>query len=217
MIKFKNFESWYITLGRKKIIIKSSDFELYFGRICAISGLNGSGKTTFLKSILGLSTFTNFDILYNNSKVSSGKTLNNMFSTGYAPEIMSDSFKIKVLDILKMINKIRVKKDDIDSPYSIYNIYSTLDLEEYKNVRFDKLSKGTKKRVLIAVAILNSPEIIILDEPFEGLDNLQRLRLKNILEELKYERLILISSHESFELESICNDFLKVENNKIFK
>jgi len=217
MIRFEAFEAWYEIFGQKQSVINSSYFTLNFGKITALSGLNGSGKTTFIKSILGLNPYTNGKVYYNKAQIKRGVRIGTLFNTGYTPEIMSNSLMIKVSDLFQLINRLTAKKVDTNSSYSLNNIINTFDLKEFRNISFDKLSKGTKKRVLIAVAILNVPEVIILDEPFEGLDKIQRVRLKYILNDIREKRLILISSHENLELNSMCDDFLVVENNQINK
>lgn len=214
MIEYKNLSSWYPRIGKQKLVLDNCSFRLRAGAITALSGLNGSGKSTLMKSILGLSLFSSGE-LFCNDEIKGSLLISNFFTTGYAPELSPDSFDITPLDFFKLNNLLSKPKVHDNSPFSLSSIVKTFDLEEYALTSFKKLSKGTKKRVLIANALLNNPEVLILDEPFEGLDQEQRSKLKKILTEFKNDKVILISSHESLELKSFCDDYLHIQNAKL--
>jgi len=214
MIQYKNISAWYPTLTTPQKVLDNCSFHLRKGSITALSGLNGSGKTTLLKVLLGISKFSSGDLFYREDKKKS-IIITNFFRTGYAPETTSDSMKISPVDLFKFTDLLTDNEVPKASAFSPNRIIQTFDLEEYASTKFDKLSKGTKKRVLIANAFLNNPEVLILDEPFEGLDQKQRSNLKDLLIKYREEKIVLVSSHELLELKTFCDDHLHIENKKI--
>jgi len=214
MIEYRNLSAWYPTLTGQSKILENCNFSLKEGTITALSGLNGSGKTTLLKILLGISRFSRGDFFHNGEKKES-ILITEQFRTGYAPEITSNSMTISPLNLFSFNDLLINQKSLPESPFSIHHIVHTFDLDEYASMSFNKLSKGTKKRVLIANAFLNNPQVLMLDEPFEGLDQKQRNNLKDLLVEFKQEKMVLISSHELLELKSFCDDHLHIEDKKI--
>lgn len=214
MIEYQNLSAWYPSLKNSSEILTNCSFQLAENSITALTGLNGSGKTTLLKVLLGISCYSNGKLFYEGEEKES-ILIPEYCNTGYAPEITSDSMSISPTDLFEFNDLLDSKRSSEKTPFNKQDIIQVFDLEEYAAMSFNKLSKGTKKRVLIANAFLNEPKVLILDEPFEGLDEKQRNNLKELLVAYKEKGLVLISSHELLELKSICDNHLHIEDKSI--
>ncbi len=199
------------SFGNKKILNDVS-FELYEGDILGFIGPNGAGKTTTIKMILGLQSIDSGSVLINGYDIkkdfekaieSVGTIVENpdlyMYLTGY------ENLKL-VANMYKNIDKNRIDE-----------VVKIVKLEQRINDKVSKYSLGMRQRLGIAQAILHKPNLLILDEPTNGLDpeGIKELReiIKNLA--LKENVGVLISSHNLSELESFCNKVVMIKNGKI--
>lgn len=199
------------SFGKKKIL-KDVSFELYEGDILGFIGPNGAGKTTTIKMILGLQSIDSGTVLINGYDIkkdferaieSVGTIVENpdlyMYLTGY------ENLKL-VANMYKNIDKNRIDE-----------VVKIVKLEQRINDKVSKYSLGMRQRLGIAQAILHKPNLLILDEPTNGLDpeGIKELReiIKNLA--LKENVGVLISSHNLSELESFCNKVVIIKNGKI--
>lgn len=199
------------SFGKKKIL-KDVSFELYEGDILGFIGPNGAGKTTTIKMILGLQSIDSGSVLINGYDIkkdfekailSVGTIVENpdlyMYLTGY------ENLKL-VANMYKNIDKNRIDE-----------VIKIVKLEQRINDKVSKYSLGMRQRLGIAQAILHRPNLLILDEPTNGLDpeGIKELReiIKNLA--LKENVGVLISSHNLSELESFCNKVVIIKNGKI--
>ena len=199
------------SFGKKKIL-KDVSFELYEGDILGFIGPNGAGKTTTIKMILGLQNIDSGSVLINGYDIkkdfekailSVGTIVENpdlyMYLTGY------ENLKL-VANMYKNIDKNRIDE-----------VVKIVKLEQRINDKVSKYSLGMRQRLGIAQAILHKPNLLILDEPTNGLDpeGIKELReiIKNLA--LKENVGVLISSHNLSELESFCNKVVMIKNGKI--
>jgi len=213
VIVFKNFSVWYkIGLTSKKIVLKEAEFSIQKNTITGIIGLNGEGKTSMIKAILGLNQNKNYE-LYIDSSIEENKSINNLLRISYVPEIPSNELNFTVKEYLQLNAMINSSRNDTD----LENLTDKFKLNEYLSQRFSVISKGTKKRVLIVAALQADWELIVLDEPFEGLDIIQRDILKEFLIKESRGRYILISSHEVLELKQFCSSIIKVDQRKVYE
>lgn len=197
----------------KKQILKDVSFEIDEGDILAFIGPNGSGKTTTIKLILGL------------QKIDKGKVSINGFDiekdfvkaiekVGAIVENPDTYMYLTGWQNLKMIANLY--KDVTDE--EIKKIVKLVDLEKRINDRVSKYSLGMRQRLGIARALINKPNVLILDEPTNGLDPEGIKDLRNLLKKLASDGMgILISSHNLAELESFCNKVLIIDNGKIIE
>ena len=210
MEKLLECKNLYKSFGKKQIL-KDVSFEINKGDILAFIGPNGSGKTTTIKMILGL------------QKIDSGSVIIN----GYDVE----------KDFIKAIEKVGCIVENPDSYMYLSgyqnlllkaNCYDNIDKNKInevveivglKNRINDKVSKyslGMRQRLGIALALLNDPNILILDEPTNGLDPEGIKDLRNLLKKLAKEGIgVLISSHNLAELDSFCNKVCIINNGMI--
>ena len=196
----------------KKQILKNVSLELKQGDILGFIGPNGAGKTTTIKLILGLQsidsgsvTIKGYDIQkeFEKAIVNVGTIVENpdlyMYMTGYQN--------------LKLIKNMYKNVDD----KRIDEVVKLVRLEQRINDKVSKYSLGMRQRLGIAQAILHKPEVLILDEPTNGLDPEGIKELRDLLKELaQKENLgILISSHNLAELESYCNKITIIKNGEV--
>lgn len=215
MIKYDNLFAWYPgKFSVKKSILENCNFTLEKGAITGLVGLNGSGKTTLIRVMLGLSLFGKGSLWIDSSKMDS-HVISEYLKVGYAPEVPNMSFNGSLKDLLIFIDLNKREKGTNGAGSEIKQIVKDFELSEYESQRFDQLSKGTKKRALTAISYIANPEFFILDEPFEGLDINQREILKSRLLNNKSDKYTLISSHELYELEGICDSYLHIADSKI--
>lgn len=197
----------------KKQILKNVSFELDEGDILAFIGPNGSGKTTTIKLILGLQgidkgsvNINGFDIKKNFVKA--------IEKVGAIVENPDTYMYLSGWDNLKLTANMYKNISD----EAIKDIVKLVDLETRIHDKVSKYSLGMRQRLGIARALINKPNILILDEPTNGLDPEGIKDLRNLLKKLAKEGMgILISSHNLAELESFCNKVLIIDNGTIIE
>ncbi len=196
----KNVSKYY---GSKKAL-DSLSFEVECGEIFGLLGHNGAGKTTTLRIISGIIDDYEGDVIIN------GKI-------GYLPEERGLYRDEKVHDILSFFGKLsgmdnNILKDRID-----YYL-NRLGIEKYKNSKIKTLSKGNQQKIQFLVSIIHNPDVVILDEPFSGLDVLNLRLFKDIIFELKNNgKSIILSTHQLEKIESFCDKILILKNGKTVK
>ena len=192
-----------------KLVVDNINFEMNRPGVFGLLGTNGAGKTTTIRMILGIITKNNGNITWNNKEVNR-KSVN----FGYLPEERGIYPKTKIIDqlmyfaSLKGMNKIEEKK-------GIMKWASKLKVEEYLEMPAEKLSKGNQQKIQFITSILHNPELIVLDEPFSGLDPVNTEILKNIILELVKEgKYIIMSAHQMSVIEEFCSDILILNKGK---
>ena len=173
-----------------KKVVSSINFEMQKPGVFGLLGTNGAGKTTTIRMILGILKKDSGEITWNGKEVKR-KHVN----FGYLPEERGVYPKTKIYDqlmyfaMLKGMNKQKV--------------------EEYLQVTPEKLSKGNQQKIQFITAILHDPELLVLDEPFSGLDPVNTELLKNVIIELVKEgTYIIMSSHQMHAIEEFASDIL---------
>ena len=197
----------------KKQILKNVSFEIDEGDILAFIGPNGSGKTTTIKLILGLQSIDEGKVIINGYDIKKDfvKAISNVGAIVENPDTymyLTGWQNLKL--IANMYKGITNEK--------IMEIVKLVDLEKRINDKVSKYSLGMRQRLGIARALINNPNILILDEPTNGLDPEGIKDLRILLKKLAKEGLgILISSHNLAELESFCNKVLIIDNGTIIE
>ena len=181
--------------------VKDINFDVYKGDIFGFLGPNGAGKTTVMKAITGLNTFQNgkVQILGFDLKTQFEKALGKVgaiIETADAYEYMSAYNNLKIASRFYD----NVKEADIDEMLEI------VQLKEFKDEKVSKFSLGMKQRLALASALLSKPELVILDEPTNGLDIEGTVEMRNLIIQLAKEKGItfFISSHLVHEIELMC-------------
>lgn len=204
-LKLENVSKSY---GAKKVVDKVS-LEIPKPSVYGLLGANGAGKTTTIRMLLGILKKDEGEITWN------GKTVERKHvNFGYLPEERGVYPKTKVIDQLVYFGMLKgmSKQGAIDA---IKKWAKVLKVEEYLEMTAEKLSKGNQQKIQFMTSILHNPELIVLDEPFSGLDPVNTEILKNvILEQVKNGKYIIMSSHQMASIEEFCTDILILKRGK---
>ena len=192
-----------------KQAVDNISFEVEKPGVFGLLGTNGAGKTTTIRMLLGIIKKDSGEITWNGKKVER-KSVN----FGYLPEERGVYPKTKIYDQLIYFAKLKgMKQKDADS--AIKKWAKVLKVEEYIGMPAEKLSKGNQQKIQFMTAILHSPELIVLDEPFSGLDPVNTEILKNVIIDLVKEgKYIIMSSHQMASIEEFCTDILILNKGK---
>lgn len=197
----------------KKQILKDVSFEIDEGDILAFIGPNGSGKTTTIKLILGLQNIDSGSVKINGYDVEKDfvKSIEKVGSIVENPDTYMYLSGWQNLKLVANLYK-GVTDDDLKA------IVQTVGLENRIHDKVSKYSLGMRQRLGIARALINKPNLLVLDEPTNGLDPEGIKDLRILLKRLAKEGMgILISSHNLAELESFCNKVLIIDNGVILE
>lgn len=194
----------------EKIAVDNLSFSIDKPSVLGLLGTNGAGKTTSIRMILNI-------LLKNSGTVTlDGIELerNNNNKIGYLPEERGLYPKTKIIDQLIYFAKLKNMKK-IDAIKEIDYWLNRLNVYEYKNMYPTELSKGNQQKIAIIIANLNNPDIIILDEPFSGLDPVNTKLLKDIInEDVKAGKYFIMSSHQMTMVEEFCDNVIILDKGK---
>lgn len=192
-----------------KKAVENISFEINKPGVFGLLGTNGAGKTTTIRMLLGIITKDTGEITWNNKEV---KRKNVNF--GYMPEERGVYPKSKIFDQLMYFAELKgmSKKQATEA---INKWAKRLNMEEYMQMTAEKLSKGNQQKIQFILAVMHNPELIVLDEPFSGLDPVNTEMLKEIILELVSEgKYIIMSSHQMNSIEEFCSDILILNKGK---
>ena len=194
--------------------INHLSFEVKVGDVMGFLGPNGAGKTTSMRVITGYLRSDGGTVLINNKDIDQDPIFTKSM-IGYLPEgvpLYLDFSPYLYLDYVCQVRNIK------NSSKAIKKVISDLQLEEVKDVPIETLSKGFKRRVGIAQALIHNPKLLILDEPTDGLDPLQKFEVRKLIKNLSKTKAIIISTHILDEVPEVCNKCLIINNGeKVFE
>lgn len=177
--------------------------------VFGLLGTNGAGKTTTIRILLGIIKKDSGEITWN------GKTVERKnVNFGYLPEERGVYPKTKIFDQLMYFAELKgmKKQETIDS---INKWAKELKVEEYLQMPAEKLSKGNQQKIQFMTAVIHNPELVVLDEPFSGLDPVNTEILKNIIIDLvKNGKYVIMSAHQMSTIEEFCSDILILNKGK---
>lgn len=193
-----------------KEVLHGVSFPITRGRAMGFLGRNGAGKTTTIRILMGLFKANSGEILLD------GKAFNPRdHSIGYLPEERGLYPKEKILDQLIYFGILRGLKKKQARENGIYWL-EKLGVIEYKDQKLETLSKGNQQKVQIGATLLCNPDIVVLDEPFSGLDPVNSQILKDIINDLIADnRLVIFSSHQMAYVEEFCQEIALIDKGKI--
>ena len=196
------------TFGRKKVVDDIS-INLDKPSVFGLLGTNGAGKTTTIRMLLGIIKKDSGVITWNGKEVSR-KSVN----FGYLPEERGVYPKVKIMDQLLYFAELKGMKKE-DAIKSIEYWAKKLKIEEYLEMTAEKLSKGNQQKVQFLTAVIHDPELVVLDEPFSGLDPVNTEILKNaIIDLVKKGKYIIMSAHEMHTIQEFCSDIVILNKGK---
>ena len=192
-----------------KQAVDNISFEVDKPGVFGLLGTNGAGKTTTIRMLLGIIKKDTGEITWNGKPVER-KSVN----FGYLPEERGVYPKTKIYDQLMYFAKLKgMNKTDADK--EIKKWAEVLKVQEYLPMQAEKLSKGNQQKIQFMTSIIHNPELIVLDEPFSGLDPVNTEILKNVIIDLvKQGKYIIMSSHQMASIEEFCTDILILNKGK---
>jgi ABC-2 type transport system ATP-binding protein len=210
-IKINNLSKKY----KETLVVKNINFELKKGSIVGLLGPNGCGKTTTIGMILGLIKPSSGNVLINGVNIEKEKNRTKIlekvnFISPYVelPKKLSIEENLKVYGKLYGVNNLNEK---------IPNLMQDLNLIEFRNRKTGELSSGQKNRVSLAKALINEPEILLLDEPTASLDPDIGDYIRTYIEKFasKKNTTILLASHNMNEVERLCSEVMMMKKGEI--
>ncbi len=193
--------------------VNNLSFEVEKNHVVGFLGPNGAGKTTTLRMLVGLSRPTNGNMEIAQTQVIFGKSAANT-KIGYLPELPSMYRWMSGAEYLGFIADI-FKFSESEKKSKINNLLKLVDLTSAKNKRISTYSGGMVQRLGIAQALLNDPEVIIMDEPVSALDPIGRKEVLGVIEKLKTNRTVLFSTHILSDVDRICDDIVIINDGKL--
>ena len=204
-LMLKNVSKTFV--GKKAV--DNISFNLEKPGVYGLLGTNGAGKTTTIRMLLGIIKKDSGEITWKGKAV---ERKNVKF--GYLPEERGVYPKTKIFDQLMYFAELKGMKKE-EAADSINKWAKELKVEEYLQMPAEKLSKGNQQKIQFMTAIIHDPELVVLDEPFSGLDPVNTEILKNIIVNLiKNGKYIIMSAHQMATIEEFCSDILILNKGK---
>ena len=195
------------------IAVDNIDLSVSRGEVVGFLGPNGAGKSTTMKMLTGFLEPDNGQIIINNINLKSDPLKAKEY-IGYLPEGAPSYSDMIVEDFLSFIGKMRGLNNNSLSN-RLEEMANQINLKEMWNRPIETLSKGFKRRVGIAQALIHDPDILILDEPTDGLDPNQKHEMRNLIKRISTNKAIVISTHILEEVEAVCSRAVIIANGKL--
>ncbi|CAN7670950.1 ABC transporter ATP-binding protein [Paenibacillus sp. LjRoot153] len=201
-LEVKNVTKTY----KEKTAVNNFSMVLQSGECVGLIGPNGAGKSTLIKIISDIINPTMGEILLNGKKISQMKK-----EIGYLPQYPNFYHWMTAQETLAFMGELSgLRKEELTK--AIPEILSKVGLSGEENSKVGTFSGGMKQRLGIAQALLHKPSLIVMDEPVSALDPIGRREVLNLIEEIKRETTILLSTHILSDAEEICERFIIIKN-----
>lgn len=206
LLELKNIDK---SFGEKKVL-KGVSFVAESGKAFGLLGRNGAGKTTSIRILMNVFPADAGEVLTDGKPIDYDK-----ISLGYLPEERGLYPKKLIIDQLVYFAELKGMKRT-DAVQSVDRWLKRLELYEYRNKRLDTLSKGNQQKVQLITALAHDPQIVILDEPFSGLDPVNAILLKDVVkEQIVRGKIVLFSSHQMSYIEEFCDSIAILNAGKV--
>ena len=205
ILELKNIEK---SFGEKKVLTGVS-FKAEGGKAFGLLGRNGAGKTTSIRILMDVFPANSGEVLIDGQPIDYNK-----IGIGYLPEERGLYPKKIIIDQLTYFAELKgmSRKEAVQS---IDYWLGRLGMTEYRNKKLETLSKGNQQKIQLITALAHDPDIIILDEPFSGLDPVNAMLLKDVVkEQIAKGKIVLFSSHQMSYIEEFC-DSIAILNNGV--
>ena len=205
ILELKNIEK---SFGEKKVLTGVS-FKAEGGKAFGLLGRNGAGKTTSIRILMDVFPANSGEVLMDGQPIDYNK-----IGIGYLPEERGLYPKKIILDQLTYFAELKgmSRKEAVKS---VDYWLERLGMTEYRNKKLETLSKGNQQKIQLITALAHDPDIVILDEPFSGLDPVNAMLLKDVVkEQISKGKIVLFSSHQMSYIEEFC-DSIAILNNGV--
>ena len=206
ILELKNIDK---SFGEKEVL-KGVSFTAEGGKAFGLLGRNGAGKTTSIRILMNVFPANSGEVLID------GKPIDyNKIGIGYLPEERGLYPKKLIIDQLVYFAELKGMSAK-DAVKAVDYWLSRLGMTEYRNKRLDTLSKGNQQKIQLITALAHDPDIVILDEPFSGLDPVNAMLLKDVVkEQIAKGKIVLFSSHQMSYIEEFCDSIAIINAGKV--
>lgn len=206
ILELKNINK---SFGEKEVL-RGVSFVAEGGKAFGLLGRNGAGKTTSIRILMNVFPANSGEILVD------GKPIDyNRIGIGYLPEERGLYPKKVIIDQLVYFAELKGMSPK-DATKSVDYWLERLGMSEYRNKRLDTLSKGNQQKIQLITALAHDPDIVILDEPFSGLDPVNAMLLKDVVkEQISKGKIVLFSSHQMSYIEEFCDSIAIINAGKV--
>ena len=195
------------------VAVDNLSFNVKEGEVLGFLGPNGAGKSTTMKVITGFLSPSSGSVLIDGFDISE-KPIEAKALIGYLPEGAPSYGDMTTLQFLRFIAEVRgFKGEEIDQ--RVNHAISEVALESVRHQTIETLSKGFKRRVGLAQAIMHDPKVLILDEPTDGLDPNQKHHVRELIKNLAKDKIVIISTHILEEVTAVCSRAIIIAAGKI--
>lgn len=206
ILELRNIEK---SFGEKKVLTGVS-FKAEGGKAFGLLGRNGAGKTTSIRILMDVFPANRGEVLIDGKPIDYTKV-----GIGYLPEERGLYPKKVIIDQLTYFAELKGMNRK-DAVRAIDYWLERLGMTEYRNKRLDTLSKGNQQKIQLITALAHDPDIVILDEPFSGLDPVNAMLLKDVVrEQIAKGKIVLFSSHQMSYIEEFCDSIAILNNGKV--
>ena len=205
ILELKNVEK---SFGEKEVL-KGISFTAESGKAFGLLGRNGAGKTTTIRILMNVFPANAGEILIDGTPIDYRD-----IQLGYLPEERGLYPKKPILDQLVYFAELKGMSAK-NATKAVDYWLERLGMSEYRNKRLDTLSKGNQQKIQLVTALAHDPHIVILDEPFSGLDPVNAMLLKDVVkEQIKKDKIVLFSSHQMSYIEEFCDSIAIINDGK---
>lgn len=191
--------------------LNNINLDIHKNEIIGLLGPNGAGKSTLMKSIVGALKIEEGEIIFDGKNITENETEVKK-NIGFLPENNPLYLEMYVKEYLQFVADIhQISKEKVDE------IIDLVGITPEKSKKISQLSKGYKQRVGLAQAILHAPDLLILDEPTNGLDPNQILEIRNVIKEIGKEKTVILSTHIMQEVEALCTRVILIHQGNIIQ
>ena len=206
ILELKNIDK---SFGEKEVL-KGVSFTAEGGKAFGLLGRNGAGKTTSIRILMNVFPANGGEVLIDGKPIDYDK-----IGIGYLPEERGLYPKKLIIDQLVYFAELKGMSAK-DATKAVDYWLSRLGMSEYRNKRLDTLSKGNQQKIQLITALAHDPDIVILDEPFSGLDPVNAMLLKDVVkEQIAKGKIVLFSSHQMSYIEEFCDSIAIINAGKV--
>ena len=206
ILELKNIDK---SFGEKEVL-KGVSFTAEGGKAFGLLGRNGAGKTTSIRILMNVFPANGGEVLIDGKPIDYDK-----IGIGYLPEERGLYPKKLIIDQLMYFAELKGLSAK-DATKAVDYWLGRLGMSEYRNKRLDTLSKGNQQKIQLITALAHDPDIVILDEPFSGLDPVNAMLLKDVVkEQISKGKIVLFSSHQMSYIEEFCDSIAIINAGKV--